>query len=288
MDSETLNLEAARAAAIAADRCFSKGRLRDEFRMKPRPGAQPVKEYKNEFGGTFGVYRVADCVPLRQVASRAPTERELRARAAAAIRGKLRSDKAVAGQTALEWLADDPLVLDTETTGLGYQAQIVELAIINAAGEVVLETRLRPTVPIEAGAERVHGIGAADLARAPSWPDVAAEIEALLTGRTVVIFNARFDKGLLRQTAEAFGDRAQWLDTVRTRCAMYLAAEAYGPTNSHGTISLANAMDDAGVEWRGPAHSAAADALAALDVVKAIAKYRRGLEAELERLLTAG
>lgn len=28
-----------RAQAIAEDRCFSKGRLRDEFRMKPAPGA---------------------------------------------------------------------------------------------------------------------------------------------------------------------------------------------------------------------------------------------------------
>ena len=31
-----------RAQAIAEDRCFSKGRLRDEFRMKPAPGAEPV------------------------------------------------------------------------------------------------------------------------------------------------------------------------------------------------------------------------------------------------------
>ncbi len=30
-------LELARAEAMKADRCFSKGRLRDEFRMKPKP-----------------------------------------------------------------------------------------------------------------------------------------------------------------------------------------------------------------------------------------------------------
>ncbi len=35
-----------RAQAIAEDRCFSKERLRDEFRMKPAPGAEPVKWYK--------------------------------------------------------------------------------------------------------------------------------------------------------------------------------------------------------------------------------------------------
>ncbi len=42
-----------RAQAIAEDRCFSKGRLRDEFRMKPAPGAEPVKWYKNSYGGRF-------------------------------------------------------------------------------------------------------------------------------------------------------------------------------------------------------------------------------------------
>ena len=33
-------LETLRAAAIEQDRCFSKGRLRDEFRMKPKPGIE--------------------------------------------------------------------------------------------------------------------------------------------------------------------------------------------------------------------------------------------------------
>lgn len=45
-----------RAQAIAEDRCFSKGRLRDEFRMKPAPGAEPVKWYKNTYySGTFSL-----------------------------------------------------------------------------------------------------------------------------------------------------------------------------------------------------------------------------------------
>lgn len=55
-----------RAEAIAGDRCFTKGRLRDEFRMKPAPGAEPVKWYKSAYGGKYAVYRIADCVPMRE------------------------------------------------------------------------------------------------------------------------------------------------------------------------------------------------------------------------------
>ncbi|EKT92212.1 YacC, partial [Escherichia coli O26:H11 str. CFSAN001629] len=68
-DARTMNndeLVTRRAQAIAEDRCFSKGRLRDEFRMKPAPGAEPVKWYKNTYGGRFAVYRIADCVPMRE------------------------------------------------------------------------------------------------------------------------------------------------------------------------------------------------------------------------------
>ncbi len=64
-----------RAQAIAEDRCFSKGRLRDEFRMKPAPGAELVKWYKNTYGGRFAVYRIADCVPMRE--KRPLTRRQL-------------------------------------------------------------------------------------------------------------------------------------------------------------------------------------------------------------------
>ncbi|MDF7679917.1 3'-5' exonuclease [Enterobacteriaceae bacterium ESL0689] len=44
------DLETRRAAALAQNKCFTKGRLRDEFRMKPAPGAEPVKIYKNAYG----------------------------------------------------------------------------------------------------------------------------------------------------------------------------------------------------------------------------------------------
>lgn len=60
------DLNARRAAALAGDKCFSRGRLRDEFRMKPAPGTEPIRWYKNGYGSKYDVYRIADCVPLRE------------------------------------------------------------------------------------------------------------------------------------------------------------------------------------------------------------------------------
>lgn len=55
-------------------------------------------------------------------------------------------------------LALDPVFLDTETTGLDAGAQALEIGLMNARGERIFETRLKPTVDIDPGATAVHGI----------------------------------------------------------------------------------------------------------------------------------
>lgn len=78
MDKSMEELEAARAEALEKDQCFSKGRLRDEFRMKPKPDAEPVTFYKNGYGGKFGVYKISDCVPMKARSTK-PAERKAKA-----------------------------------------------------------------------------------------------------------------------------------------------------------------------------------------------------------------
>lgn len=150
--------------------------------------------------------------------------------------------------------------LDTETTGLDEDAQVVEIAIVDSTGTVLFESYCKPSVPVGPEAQRVHGIGADVLAGAPAWPDIAERVRAALDGKIVVIFNSDFDIRILSQTAAAYSDLAKWVDVLETRCAMYAAADAYGATNQYGTISLINAAAAAGIEFQGKAHSAAGDA----------------------------
>lgn len=150
--------------------------------------------------------------------------------------------------------------LDTETTGLGDEAQLVEIAIVDAAGVVLFESYCSPTVAVEAEAQAVHGIGQVTLADAPSWPEIAETVRSALEGRTVVIFNAAFDTRILRQTGAAHGFQPGWMATLKTECAMMRAAQLYGATNKYGTISLTNATARAGIEFQGRVHSAAGDA----------------------------
>lgn len=284
MDKSMEELEAARAEALEKDQCFSKGRLRDEFRMKPKPDAEPVTFYKNGYGGKFGVYKISDCVPMKARSTKPPSEKQKRARAILAVKAKLNSKEAKTSSKAVRWLDENPLFLDTETTGLDDQAQIIELAISDAQGTILLETKLRPSVSIDPEAEDVHGLTIEFLANAPTWPEVSDQVRKILCGRALVIFNADFDTRMFRQTAAAYGESVEWVSELKTHCAMYLAADAFGPTNRHGSISLADAVDFAGVTWRGAAHGAVADTLATVDLVQAIGSIRRDLETELAAL----
>ena len=87
------------------------------------------------------------------------------------------------------------LFLDTETTGLTTQDQIIEIAIVDQIGKVLLNTLINPgRVPINPHAEAAHGITASMLRGAPSLADLWPQIRSILSGNRVVIYNAKFDR----------------------------------------------------------------------------------------------
>ncbi|OTA19053.1 DNA polymerase III subunit epsilon [Xenorhabdus beddingii] len=170
-----------------------------------------------------------------------------------------------------QWVTERAYILDTETTGLDKQAQVVEIAVTDTDGQVIFQRRLRPSVPIDLAAQDVHGITLSALRNEPQWPQIADELIPLLTRRPLIIFNAKFDLRIIAQTAKAFAMDTRWLKQVQSQCAMELAAWFYGATNRYGTISLANAARAAGVSVKGKAHTAVVDCQTTAAVVRSIA-----------------
>ncbi len=169
---------------------------------------------------------------------------------------------------------NDFVILDTETTGLGDEDQLIELAIINDKGNTLHDARYRPTVAISSGAANVHGITADALKDKPTFDQDAKLVKDLLQNKTVVIFNAEYDIKILRSTYRAFGLDASFLDQLKTHCAMRSAARAYGATNRYGTISLTNAYIEAGGDARTmKVHQALGDCQATLFVMSHIASF---------------
>ena len=99
---------------------------------------------------------------------------------------------------------DRPLVVfDTETTGTNSRSdRIVEIACVKIHPDgrrEDWERRLNPGIPIPAGSTAIHGISDADVASAPRFRDVAAELAAYLAGCDLAGYNiAGFDLPVLR------------------------------------------------------------------------------------------
>jgi DNA polymerase III epsilon subunit-like protein len=66
---------------------------------------------------------------------------------------------------------NDWVFLDTETMGL-YDAHIVEIAIVNPLGEPLLNTFIKPTIPIPSEAREIHGITDEMVADVPTSPGI--------------------------------------------------------------------------------------------------------------------
>lgn len=144
------------------------------------------------------------------------------------------------------------IFLDTETTGFNREGmdEIVEIAIIDEAGEILLNTLVKPRFNKEwAEAERVHGISPSDVATAPALSELLPKIEQLCDGKTVVCYNAPFDAGFFPHN---------FFPSIK--CAMRAFAEVN--PNGNSWVSLNSAAHSTGYVPTGRSHRALEDALA--------------------------
>ena len=149
------------------------------------------------------------------------------------------------------------LFLDTETTGLNPpRDKLVELAMVDDDGRTVLNTLVNPGQPI-GDAKRIHGITDEMVQKAPTLRDLWPEIEAIITGNDVVIYNSDYD-------TQFFPKRLAQANSVS--CCMVRFAGAYGDWNAYHQSfrwkPLKVAMQFIDGDWTGNPHRALADALA--------------------------
>ncbi|ELP62930.1 exonuclease [Streptomyces turgidiscabies Car8] len=168
------------------------------------------------------------CPPCTEANERRDAEERAKYRAEYERREKERREaEQLAAEKRERWAAaalvdPDILVLDTETTGLHEEARIVELAVLNSRGEVLLDTLLNPGEPIPNS--EFHGITDAMVASAPTFSDVLVKLTGLLDGKRCLIYNDVYDVNRLRHELMLhFLDRA--------------AREAAEETEGTGTVA---------------------------------------------------
>ncbi|MEV1024672.1 3'-5' exonuclease [Streptomyces sp. NPDC050264] len=194
------------------------------------------------------------------------------------------------------WYEGPLAAFDTETTGVDVETdRIVSAAIVvqDAPGTRPRVTRwlVNPGIPVPPGATEVHGLTDVHLQRNGRWPAPAMEeigrelAEQAAAGRPLVIMNAPFDLTMLdrelkRHRASSLG---RYLESYSLCVLDPRVLDKQLDRYRKGRRTLTDLCAHYEVELA-EAHDAAADAQAALDVVRAVG---RRFASRLERLSAA-
>lgn len=178
----------------------------------------------------------------------------------------------------LEWLADptrrsknkydsmqwarsilnaNALIVDTETTGLLTRSysEIIQIAVLNIKGQLLYDRLIKPRRRIPKRTIEIHHITDEKVSDCPKFDAIYDELCKILSGKTLVAYNAKFDKGILQQTCSL--NKLPMIE-CKWECAM-LNYRDY--IDSPFNARLPNAT-----------HVAAADCRATLDLIHRMAK----------------
>jgi DNA polymerase-3 subunit epsilon len=157
--------------------------------------------------------------------------------------------------------SDRIVFLDTETTGLNPpRDKIVELAVLDDTGTVLLSTLVNPERDIPQRVVHIHGITTAMVSKAPTFEVVLPRLEAIFQGaERVVVYNAEFDIKFLPENL---------VDPQKVSCCMRRFIHIYEELEGHFSskrFPLAKAyhlVSGNQIRHLGPEHRAVSDCLA--------------------------
>lgn len=174
----------------------------------------------------------------------------------------------------------DWVVMDLETTGLGSAAEIIEIAIVDAEGAVLLDQLVMPKGRIPKVVTSKTGIDRKLLKGCPQWPEIESKVRAVLSGRPVITYNAQFDIRILQQTAHKWSVPPIHVDGL---CAMLAYAEYRGVKHPWRKGEYKWHKQAAALQYEGIAHfrqhRALADAKATRELVLKMFEGRKAWRA---------
>jgi DNA polymerase-3 subunit epsilon len=169
-------------------------------------------------------------------------------------------------------ISSRPVYLDTETTGLEKQDEIVEISILDFDAKILLQSYVKPVNPLTPAATRIHGITNAMVADAPTWPALWPRVRGALFGRPVAAYNAPFDLRMMQQTHARY--KIPWRETFEWIDVMILYSNYCGVWDPIRKSMKYFSLSDAGKRFNislPNAHRASADALLTRAVLHSIA-----------------
>lgn len=162
------------------------------------------------------------------------------------------------------------VILDTETTGLNDNDEIIQIAITDLHGNSLVSEFIKPSKKksINKTATQVHGIKMSMLKGAPTFSEISEPLKNALKGKTVIAYNSDFDARMYSQTYKIAGGYKPWGMPKKWQCAMLQYSRFFGEWNEYRKS----------YKWQklsGGDHSARGDCLATIELIKTMATTQK-------------
>lgn len=174
-------------------------------------------------------------------------------------------------------VSENSLFLDLETTGLGDDAEPIEIGIVDAYGSQLFHSYFKPDTLIESGAMKCNKITNKALLLEPRFTDCIKKIfEILCTADNLYIYNAKYDLKIIKQTLEYYKVDKSYMNlfdqiSSKTIDAMEITTE-FAKRNFNwdkDRISLQKITELLGIDYV-EKHSASSDAYLIIRVLREI------------------
>ncbi len=163
------------------------------------------------------------------------------------------------------------LFFDLELTGVYDHDEIISVSIMDATGEVLMDTLVKPLRKKKwSRTEKIHGISPAMVQDAPTLDELIPSIKEMFANAdNLIAFGVSTDYSHIKYIYET--EREQEALHKKVRCAaieFVRYQNEHFPDNTHA--SLVDAMATMGITWEGIPHSSIADTIGCMKVWEAL------------------
>ncbi|MFZ2097670.1 MAG: 3'-5' exonuclease [Anaerolineales bacterium] len=138
----------------------------------------------------------------------------------------------------------NPLFLHSKTTGAAELSEVVEIAILDSAGNPLIDALVKPKRHIRPDATQVHGITDGMVDNAPKWAEILPEIEELLLRKKVCVYDP--DSELLALQNSYQNNHNRWvLDSENFINLMDLFSRYWNVRDPHSKLLKTYTLEEA-------------------------------------------
>ena len=156
------------------------------------------------------------------------------------------------------------VVIDTETTGMTANDEVIELAVVDMDGTVLYDSTFCPITEVNPFAASVNNLTNDCLCSSPKFTDEWDKIKSFIGNKKILAHNTKFDQRIIKQTLEKYNIDSSVVDSLFADC--YDSVNIAKKHLDLQSYSLENIAHSLGIK-RIESHRAADDCIMTLEVL---------------------